>query len=111
MDNLVDEFFVELIETPRARSQSINLDALDLPVVDLSALEDDFNEEEIWNVIKVLPPDKVSGPYGMLARFYQHCWSVIKGDVMVAIRQISRADDMSFEKINRAYLTLIPKKY
>ena len=36
-----------------------------------------FFIKEIWDAIKLMPPDKVCNPNGFLVRFYQHSWSLI----------------------------------
>lgn len=61
--------FQELLGTPAQRSNALNLDALNLPVVDLLELEIPFSEAEIWEAIKGLPPDKAPGPMGSLRGF------------------------------------------
>lgn len=78
MEDLASEFFVDLIGNPKAREYTINLDTLNLPALDLSSLKGEFTEEEIWGVIRAMPPDKAPGPDGLSAHFFQACWPVIK---------------------------------
>jgi hypothetical protein len=54
-----------------SRTHALDLDRLQLPRLDLVALVERFTEEEVWGVIKSLPPDKVPGPDGFTARFFQ----------------------------------------
>jgi hypothetical protein len=60
----VFDFFNTVLWTPPTRSNSISLEHLDLPCLDLSHLEERFTEVEVWNVINALPPDKAIGPDG-----------------------------------------------
>jgi hypothetical protein len=53
------------------RTHSINLEPLSGPRQDLKALGCCFTEEEVWGVIKALPPDKAPGLDGFTGRFLQ----------------------------------------
>jgi hypothetical protein len=33
-----------------------------MPTIDMATLDSYFTEDEVWAVIKTLPPNKVSGP-------------------------------------------------
>jgi hypothetical protein len=57
-------FLDEVLGTPSARTNSINLSLPDLPHVDPSGLTDRFTKEEVWNTIWALPSSKVPGPDG-----------------------------------------------
>jgi hypothetical protein len=46
-----------------------NFNHLDLTRLDLSQLGERFTEEEVWTIIRALPPDKAPGPDGFTARF------------------------------------------
>ena len=110
MNHLSTEFYQELIGQPQPRQTTLNLANLDFPVVELADLEVDFTEKEIWEAIKELPPDKAPGPDGFSLRFFQTCWPVIKGDLMLAILHLTKHDSRSFRSLNSAYVTLLPKK-
>jgi len=104
------EFYDNLIGTDCARGRSINLDALDSPSFGLDALDLPFSEEEVWNTIKELPPDKAPGPDGFTGRFYKCCWAIIKSDVMAVVHALWAGNFRNFRKLNSAFITLIPKK-
>jgi hypothetical protein len=55
------DFFDRLMGTPATRVNSINLEELDLPRLELNELGNRFTEEEGWNVIHSLPLDKAPG--------------------------------------------------
>jgi len=54
--------------------------------------------------------DKAPGPDGFTGRFYKSCWSIIKGDVLMALDAIHRGHVFKFRLLNTAYVTLLPKK-
>jgi hypothetical protein len=45
-------------------------------------LERDFEENEVWEVVKGMEGDKAPGPDGFSMAFFQACWVVVKDDVM-----------------------------
>ena len=55
---IIDEFYFSLLGQNAARKRTINLEALGVPSHDLSELDAPFSEEEVWNTIKMVPPDK-----------------------------------------------------
>lgn len=50
------------------------------------------------------------GPDGFTGLFYESCWEIIQIDVMAAFDQLYRMDGSSFDKVNSAFITLLPKK-
>jgi hypothetical protein len=72
-------------------------------------VEQPTSEEEVWNTIKQLPPDKAPGPDGFTGRFYKACWSIIKKDIMAAILAVWNKDFRNFRYLNTAFITLLPK--
>ena len=86
------------------------MDYLGLEAVDLQELDDIFTEEEIWNVIKELPADRAPGPDGFIGIFYQKAWQIIEHDIMAGIMKLYVGDGRGFSKLNKALITLIPKR-
>jgi hypothetical protein len=81
---VVLDFFEEMMGTVPVSSNSINLDALDLLSIQQGGLVDRFIEEEVWNMIRSLPPDKAPGPDDFSTRFFQATWLVIRLELMAA---------------------------
>jgi hypothetical protein len=79
---VVLDFFEEMMGTVPVSSNSINLDALDLLSIQQGGLVDRFIEEEVWNMIRSLPPDKAPGPDDFSTRFFQATWFVIRLELM-----------------------------
>jgi hypothetical protein len=103
--------FRALFGTIQNKESSIDLHMLGMPAHDLDDLEAIFSEEEIWGVIKEMPPDRAPGPDGFIGAFYKRAWPIIKGEVMAAILKLYVRDGRTFERLNRALITLIPKKH
>ena len=81
-----------------------------MEAVDVSQLEEIFTEEEVWKVIKDIPPDRAPGPDGFIGAFYQKAWAVIKPDIMAAMLKLYVGDRRGYGKLNKAHIVLIPKK-
>jgi hypothetical protein len=108
-----DAFFqayMNLLGTIENREAEFDLSALGLRTLDLSDLDNLFSEDEVWAVIKELPKDRSPGPDGFIGSFYQSAWRWIKADVMAAIHKLYVGDGRGFSKLNRALITLIPKR-
>lgn len=92
------------------RGHTLDLQFLGLEELDLSGLEAIFTEEEVWNVIKEIPPDRAPGPDGFIGIFYHKAWQIIKHDIMAALLKLYMGGDRGFDKLNKAHIVLIPKK-
>jgi len=44
--------------------------------------EREFEEQEVWEVVRNLNGDKVPRPDGFTMAFFQKCWDVLKQDIM-----------------------------
>jgi hypothetical protein len=78
----------EIPGTPSARSNAINLEHLGLPCLNLHELCDRFTEQEIWSVVRSLPPNKAPVPDGFTTKLLQSTWPIIKGYIMAAFDAI-----------------------
>jgi hypothetical protein len=54
-------------------------------------------------------PDKAPGPDGFTARFYQHCWEIIKKDLSKMIQKSQKVSKLG-GSTNSSFLALIPKE-
>uniref|UniRef100_A0A2N9FWW1 Reverse transcriptase domain-containing protein n=1 Tax=Fagus sylvatica TaxID=28930 RepID=A0A2N9FWW1_FAGSY len=76
---------------------------------DAAWIERPFDEDEVFNVVKGFNSDKAPGPDGFSSGFFQHCWSIIKDDIMAVFHMFHLHGQ--FEKsFNATFLALIPKK-
>jgi mannosylglycoprotein endo-beta-mannosidase len=99
-----------LIGEVRNRENSVNLESLGFQPFELDDLEEMFTSEEVWKVIRDMPPDRAPGPDGFIGLFYQKAWEVIRGDIMAGILKLGVGDGRGFGKLNRSLITLIPKR-
>jgi hypothetical protein len=61
------DFFESIWVAPLSQARRVRLDWFDLPHAYLSDLCGHFSEDEVWLVIRVLPPDKAPRPDGFSA--------------------------------------------
>jgi hypothetical protein len=95
---------------------SINPQAYPLSVVP-TLIKDDVNcklleevtQQEIKETLDQMHPDKAPGPDGFTARFFQHCWEIIKSDLTKMIKK-SQASSKLGGGTNSAFLALMPKE-
>jgi hypothetical protein len=104
------EAFERLIGSMQTREHTVDLEALNIPVTDLRELDAMFTEEEVWNTIREMPSDRAPGPDGFTGAFYQRAWPIIKGDILAGLMKLGVGDGRGFARLNRALITLIPKK-
>jgi hypothetical protein len=104
------EAYDRLIGSLKNREHTINLEALNIHVADLSDLDTMFTEEEVWNTIQEMPGDRAPGPDGFTGAFYQRAWPIIKPDILAGLMKLCLGDGRGFAWLNRVWITLIPKK-
>ena len=56
-----------------------------------------------------MPNKMAPSPDGFIIAFYQSCWNIIKEELLAAFASFVALDGRSLEKINSAYLILLPK--
>jgi hypothetical protein len=102
-------YYDDVMGTPACRTNSINLEMLDLPRSNMHELDEHFSEDDVWRVIRVLPLDKTPEPNGFATRFLLAVWHIISLDLMLALDAISQFNMRSFHDLNRAPMVLLPK--
>ncbi|XP_022680743.1 uncharacterized protein LOC111256665 [Setaria italica] len=83
-EQLLFNHFKAIMGTPSARTEHIDLLALDFQAFELGHLDAPFSEQEIWNTIRSMANERAPGPDGFTAKFYKASWPMIKGDVVAA---------------------------
>ena len=66
------------------------------------------SEEEVRSALFMMHPEKVPGPDGMTALFFQQSWSIIKSDITSMDNEVFRTGYLD-ERINMTNICLIPK--
>jgi hypothetical protein len=89
--------FLSIFGTAQPRGSDLSLAAIALPPLDLSELEAQFSESEIWDALYAMPANKSPGPDGFSWEFFKHCWPVVKGDVLAAMHAVWLGRDQGFE--------------
>ncbi len=71
-------------------------------------MERDFEESEVFEVVRAMNGDKALRPDGFSLGFVKSFWEVLKEDIMAVFREFYRK--WSFEKsLNATFIALIPK--
>lgn len=104
------EFYNELIGQTVAKIATLNLAAFYDCAQNLGSLDAPISEDEVWDIIKKLQPDKAPGLDDFAGRFYKDCWEIIKADVMADIGALHAGDSRMLHRLNSAYIVLILKK-
>jgi hypothetical protein len=94
---------------PQPRHQTLNWEALHIPRHDLSHLDADLSESQIDAAIAQLPAEKAPGPDGYIGAFFKQCWSIVKQNVVAAIREIFNLRGECWNLLNSANVALIAK--
>jgi len=68
----------------------------------------EFSDEEISDALFQIGPLKAPGPDGFPARFFQRNWSVIKEEIIGAVRSFFK-DGIMPDQVNETAIVLIPK--
>jgi hypothetical protein len=67
-----------------------------------------FLLQEIHQVIDQMERNKAAGPDGIPVEFSQHCWGIVKDDIMRMFNDFHN-HQIKLERINYGIITLIPK--
>ena len=91
----------------RPMLDGINFNSLDEE--EAAWLERPFDEEEIFEVVIAFNGDKAPGLDGFPLSFFQHCWHIVKADILAAAQEFHTHSQ--FERsLNATFIALIPKK-
>nr|GEV35997.1 reverse transcriptase domain-containing protein [Tanacetum cinerariifolium] len=75
---------------------------------EIEELEQDVEEEEVWNAIKLCGSKKAPGLDGFNVSFLKRYWSIIRTDLLKAIKWFWNTGTIS-GRCNAYFVTLIPK--
>nr|ABA97942.1 retrotransposon protein, putative, LINE subclass [Oryza sativa Japonica Group] len=107
---LAQSYFTDVLGLVGQRAFTLELDFLEPRGQLLSELEEPFTVDEVWRAIVDSPRDKAPGPDGFSGQFYHCFWGIIQEDVLAALNQLHRMDGSSLHKVNKAFISLLPKR-
>ena len=58
-----------------------------ISVEEAAWLDRPFDEDEISTVVQGCDGDKAPGPDGFSLAFFQHCWSIVRGDILAVCNE------------------------
>lgn len=74
-------------ETHYSRPIPVEMEFEHISESDRRSLEKLFSKEEIKGAIWGMKGDKALGPDGFTISFYQHCWDIIKADLLMVFEE------------------------
>ena len=80
------EKFCLLIQPKLRKWISLAIQNDPLNAEDNYMLQKEFEDQEIWDCVKLCASDKAPGPDGFTMAFYTHCWEVIGKDVIATVK-------------------------
>jgi hypothetical protein len=108
-EHILSDYYRDILGNSVATQEFIDLEEVYPTQIDLSTLTQPFSEDEILNVLKLIPRDKSPGPDGFGSGFYQDFWSLIKLDILTLFQHFFK-DRLQMDRNNRSYIVLIKKE-
>jgi hypothetical protein len=108
-DHIVNFYKKLYSEQYQWRPRTNDLSFLSIDEDDRLWVEREFEEDEIWGVIRNFKGDNALGPDGFTMAFFQKCWEILKTDIIAVLKEFQNIE--KFEKsLNATFASLIPKK-
>jgi hypothetical protein len=67
-----------------------------------------FSMEEVKNALFEMDVNRAPGPDEIPSEFYQHCWDIVKGDIMRLFEHFYEGT-LDVQRLNYGIITLLPK--
>lgn len=108
--NIFTDYFEKLFASEEPNDFMEALEGIGCVVTeDMNRLLDtEPTEEEVWEALFQMHPNKAPGPDGMHALFFQKFWNIIIRDVVSFVQGWWRGN-CDLEEVNRTCVVLIPK--
>ncbi|KAE8673743.1 Gamma-tubulin complex component 2 [Hibiscus syriacus] len=106
---IVKEYFFKIYnERTTLEIDDLNLDFPRIFLEQKQFLEQEFSEEEVWEVVKSCGSNKAPGPDGFNLGFFKRFWQVLKVDIMKFFHDFYLGKEWE-HGVNHTFITLIPK--
>jgi len=102
-------YYNAIIGMPFLHRHRINLDALQLPSLDLAALTLPISLAEVEAAVGASPSDRAPGPDRFGTTFFKVAWQIIGSDVVRVFGSLWDMDFRNFNCLNEAYMVLLHK--
>ena len=111
INNIAEEYYIELFATSHPRSMERVLEAVDKVVTDDMAhsLTQSYTEEEVRVALFSMHPSKSPGPDSKSHFFFQKYWHIVGPDVTLVVLSVPHFGRY-LKRINFTNIVLIPKK-
>jgi hypothetical protein len=106
---MVYSYYNAIIGTPFLRRHRINLEALQLPSLDLAELALPFLPVEVNAAVRASPSDRAPGPDGFGSAFLKVAWQAVGSDIVRVFASLWDLDFRNFNCLNEAYMVLLHK--
>ena len=104
------EAFENLLSEPRDwRASLMNLSFSRITKVEVASLEGPLTEEEVKATLTKLNGDKAPGPDSFTTAFWQHCWDIVKEEVLLMFKDFHEKARF-VRSLNSTFIVLVPNK-
>jgi hypothetical protein len=91
------------------RARADDLSFLSIDEDDRIWMECEFEEDEIWGVIRNFKGDKAPALDGFTIAFFQKCWKILKTDIIAVLKEFQTSEKFK-KSLNATFVSPIPKK-
>jgi len=91
------------------RPRADDLSFLSIDEDDRIWMECEFEEDEIWGVIRNFKGDKAPALDGFTIAFFQKCWKILKTDIIAVLKEFQTSEKFK-KSLNATFVSPIPKK-
>ena len=70
--------------------------------------KENYSKEDVKKALFSMKSNRAPGPDNIPAEFYQHCWDIVKEDIMRLFTAF-HAGELDISRLNYGIITLLPK--
>ena len=110
MEIAIYDHFRGVFSHPGSGSFTMDFQALEITLADLSALDLPFSEEEVEMVMREMPSKRAPGPDSYTGAFYKSALAGHQVRRHGRLNALFFGDSRAFGWLNNTYVILLPKK-